>query len=157
MSMTDLFFSLCEHNLFASRIWKSLFESYGQFSTEWCQNVGQQLVIAHILRVLKYNKTLIFQNISFNFIAIYVFSDKDLKTDGFSMEACRTMVNLMDVSFGYIWNACLSSAQLIALKVSPRTGLWKTYNLFRLTFDLDMYAERRQCPLRIGGISDSVE
>ena len=27
------------------------------------------------------------------------FSDEDIKTDGFSTESCRTMVNLMDVSF----------------------------------------------------------
>lgn len=26
-------------------------------------------------------------------------TDKDLKTDGFSKEACRSMINLMDVSF----------------------------------------------------------
>lgn len=26
------------------------------------------------------------------------FSDKDLKTDGFSLDSCRNMVNLMDVS-----------------------------------------------------------
>lgn len=26
-------------------------------------------------------------------------SDKDLRTDGFSLESCRSMVNLMDVSF----------------------------------------------------------
>lgn len=32
------------------------------------------------------------------FSQVFVISDKDLKTDGFSVESCRTMVNLMDVS-----------------------------------------------------------
>lgn len=32
----------------------------------------------------------------------FTISDKDLKTDGFSTESCRTMVNLMDVSFWVI-------------------------------------------------------
>uniref|UniRef100_A0AAQ4QR06 Calpain 11 n=1 Tax=Gasterosteus aculeatus aculeatus TaxID=481459 RepID=A0AAQ4QR06_GASAC len=34
------------------------------------------------------------------FSQVFVISDKDLKTDGFSVESCRTMVNLMDVSYG---------------------------------------------------------
>lgn len=41
-------------------------------------------------------------------------TDKDLKTDGFSQEACRSMVNLMDVSFhGFI---SLSEALCIVRK-----------------------------------------
>uniref|UniRef100_A0AAX7V8H5 Calpain 1, (mu/I) large subunit a n=1 Tax=Astatotilapia calliptera TaxID=8154 RepID=A0AAX7V8H5_ASTCA len=44
-----------------------------------------------------------------SFFFFFVISDKDLKTDGFSMESCRTMVNLMDVSSGLVefqilWN-----------------------------------------------------
>uniref|UniRef100_A0AAR2JQC6 Calpain-1 catalytic subunit n=1 Tax=Pygocentrus nattereri TaxID=42514 RepID=A0AAR2JQC6_PYGNA len=30
-----------------------------------------------------------------------IFTDKDLKTDGFQKEACRSMINLMDVSFSF--------------------------------------------------------
>uniref|UniRef100_A0AAZ3R5U2 Calpain 1, (mu/I) large subunit a n=1 Tax=Oncorhynchus tshawytscha TaxID=74940 RepID=A0AAZ3R5U2_ONCTS len=39
----------------------------------------------------------------FECLAGCVLSDKDLKTDGFSMESCRTMVNLMDVSSTVIY------------------------------------------------------
>uniref|UniRef100_A0A3B4WDG2 Calpain 1, (mu/I) large subunit a n=1 Tax=Seriola lalandi dorsalis TaxID=1841481 RepID=A0A3B4WDG2_SERLL len=46
-------------------------------------------------------------------MSVFALSDKDLKTDGFSMESCRTMVNLMDkdgsarlglVEFQILWN-----------------------------------------------------
>uniref|UniRef100_A0A667XTL1 Calpain 1, (mu/I) large subunit a n=1 Tax=Myripristis murdjan TaxID=586833 RepID=A0A667XTL1_9TELE len=46
-------------------------------------------------------------------ISLFAVPDKDLKTDGFSMESCRTMVNLMDkdgsarlglVEFQILWN-----------------------------------------------------
>ncbi len=30
---------------------------------------------------------------------IVLLTDKDIKTDGFDKEACRSMINLMDVSF----------------------------------------------------------
>lgn len=35
-------------------------------------------------------------------MGVFAYADKDLKTDGFSMESCRTMVNLMDVSWAQL-------------------------------------------------------
>lgn len=35
----------------------------------------------------------------FKMFFFFLLLDKDLKTDGFSKESCRTMVNLMDVFF----------------------------------------------------------
>ncbi len=42
-------------------------------------------------------------------------SDRDLKTDGFSLEACRCMVSLMDVSLDckMLSNFCLSNSVYI--------------------------------------------
>lgn len=40
--------------------------------------------------------------------ALYVIADGDLKTDGFTIESCRSMVAVMDVSF-LVWSEQLLS------------------------------------------------
>lgn len=46
-------------------------------------------------------------------------SDKDLKTDGFSLDSCRNMVNLMDVSS---WH-CGQGLAFLALGLAASTLL----------------------------------
>lgn len=61
-------------------------------------------------------------------------SDKDLRTNGFSLESCRSMVNLMDVSFHLLWCLVefgvedkavhLSYEQLKCLGRARRVWMW---------------------------------
>lgn len=50
-----------------------------------------------------------------------VLTDKDLKTDGFSKEACRSMINLMDVSFQSRTFADLQTLFFFFLMLAPVT------------------------------------
>lgn len=45
-------------------------------------------------------------------------SDKDLRTNGFSLESCRSMVNLMDVSFCLLWSLVESGVEDEAVHLS---------------------------------------
>lgn len=48
--------------------------------------------------------------------ALYGIADGDLKTDGFTIESCRSMVAVMDVSF-LVW-----SEQLLYYKIADFSG-----------------------------------
>ena len=60
------------------------------------------------------------------------------------------MVNLMDVSFGVTLDASLYQSMSLS-------GLARKVVARLVSFDLDFCAERWQCSLRVGGVSDSVE
>lgn len=79
--------------------------------------------------------------------------DKDIKTDGFSTESCRTMVNLMDVSSLFITHKPKTLPTLIILETSLCCDRVKV-QFESLTH---CWPERRQCPFRTGGVSDPLE